>query len=118
VAVIAVIFEVFPAEGRRGEYLDHAALLRPELAKIDGFVSVERFESLATPGKLLSLSVWRDEAAVKRWRNHVGHREIQRIGREGLFADYRLRVAGVIRDYGMTERRDQAPEDSAALVGF
>ncbi len=116
--MIAVIFELVPAEGMRGEYLDHAAVLRPELAQIDGFVSVERFESLTTPGKLLSLSVWRDEAAVKRWRNHVGHREIQRIGRERVFADYRLRVAGVIRDYAMTERREQAPEDSAALLGL
>ncbi|MFN3614811.1 MAG: antibiotic biosynthesis monooxygenase family protein [Rubrimonas sp.] len=114
--MIAVIFELVPAEGRREEYLDHAALLRPELAHIDGFISVERFESLTTPGKLLSLSVWRDEAAVKRWRNHVGHRAIQRIGRTGLFRDYRLRVAGVIRDYGLTDRREQAPEDSLAAL--
>ena len=114
--MIAVIFEVFPGEGKRGAYLDYAALLRPELATIDGFVSVERFESLTTPGKLLSLSVWRDEEAVKRWRNHVGHREIQRISRERLFDDYRLRVVGVIRDYAMTERREQAPDDSLAIL--
>jgi heme-degrading monooxygenase HmoA len=116
--MIAVIFEGVPAEGRRGDHLDHAALLRPELATIDGFASVERFESLTTPGKLLSLSIWRDEAAVKRRRNHVGHRAIQKASREGLLADDRLRVAGVIRDYGMTERREQAPQDSLALLGL
>jgi heme-degrading monooxygenase HmoA len=112
--MIAVIFEVFPKDGRLDEYLDHAAVLRPELAKIDGFISVERFQSLTTLGKLLSLSIWRDEAAVKRWRNHVGHRAIQRLGRDGMFGDYRIRVAGVIRDYAMAERREQAPDDSVA----
>jgi heme-degrading monooxygenase HmoA len=112
--MIAVVFEVTPGPNMRQAYLDHAALLRPELAQIDGFVSVERFESLTTPGKLLSLSLWRDEAAVKRWRHHVGHRTAQRLGRERMFADYRLRVVGVIRDYGMTDR-DQAPEDALAF---
>ena len=111
--MIAVIFEVEPAVGQRARYLDHAAELRSELEQIDGFVSVERFESLTTPGKMLSLSVWRDEEAVRAWRNHAGHRRIQRIGRSGLFAAYRLRVAAVIRDYGMTERAE-APEDSLA----
>lgn len=113
--MIAVIFEVEPHEGATDEYLDHAAILRPELEKIDGFVSVERFQSLTNPGKLLSLSLWRDEAAVTRWRNHVGHREIQRIARGGLFRDYRLRVAGVIRDYRMHDRAG-APADSLAAV--
>ena len=109
--MIAVIFEVLPAAGRRQEYLDLAAALRPELERIDGFISIERFESLTNPGKILSLSIWRDEAAVERWRNVEGHRAAQAKGRGGVFADYRLRVASVIRDYGMSERA-QAPHDS------
>ena len=113
--MIAVIFEVWPAEGRRQEYLDLAAALKPELEKIDGFISVERFQSITDPGKMLSLSIWRDEAAVARWRKHAPHRRTQSKGRAG--SDYRLRVAGVVRDYGMTERREQAPEDSAVLTG-
>ena len=110
--MIAVIFEVEPAEGRFDDYLDHAARLRPELEKMPGFLSVERFRSLTNPGKLLSLSFWEDEAAVRRWRNHPGHRETQRAGREGIFAGYRLRVAAVLRDYALEERREQAPADS------
>jgi heme-degrading monooxygenase HmoA len=102
--MIAVIFEVWPRPERRGEYLDIAATLRPELEAIDGFISVERFESLSEPGKLLSLSFWRDEAAVAAWRTLRAHRAAQGRGRAGIFADYRLRVAGIIRDYGMTER--------------
>jgi heme-degrading monooxygenase HmoA len=109
--MIAIVFEVQPAPGKRGAYLDWAAELKPELEKIEGFVSVERFESLTTPGKLLSLSLWRDEAAVARWRTHAGHREAQAAGRGGLFADYRLRVVGVIRDYGPADRA-QAPTDA------
>jgi heme-degrading monooxygenase HmoA len=109
-SVIAVIFEVWPADGRRESYLDHAARLRPELEKIDGFISVERFQSLTDARKMLSLSFWRDEAAVARWRNHARHRATQKAGRSGVFQD--LRVAGVIRDYGMTERRKAAPDDS------
>jgi len=112
--VIAVIFEVVPAPGRRQEYLDIAASLRPELEKLDGFVSIERFESLTNEGKMLSLSIWRDEEAVKRWRQFEGHRLAQAKGRAGIFADYRLRVASVIRDYGMSER-EQAPVDSRAI---
>jgi heme-degrading monooxygenase HmoA len=111
--VIAVIFEVVPAPGRRQEYLDLAASLRPELEKMDGFVSIERFESLTDRGKILSLSLWRDEDAVKRWRQLEGHRIAQAKGRGGVFADYRLRVAAVVRDYGMFER-EQAPADSRA----
>jgi heme-degrading monooxygenase HmoA len=110
--MIAVIFEVWPAEGRREAYLNYAARLKPELEKMDGFVSVERFQSISDPGKMLSLSIWRDEEAVKNWRNHVGHRGVQAAGRNGVFRDYRLRVAGVIRDYGLTDRREQAPDDS------
>jgi len=113
-AVIAVIFEVMPAPGRRQEYLDLAAQLRPELEKMDGFISIERFQSLADEGKILSLSIWRDEAAVRRWRELDGHRAAQAKGRAGVFADYRLRVASVIRDYGLRER-SQAPSDSRAV---
>jgi heme-degrading monooxygenase HmoA len=112
--VIAVIFEVVPAPGRRQEYLDLAASLRPELEKMDGFISIERFESLTNKGKMLSLSIWRDEEAVRRWRQFEGHRLAQEKGRAGIFADYRLRVASVIRDYGMFER-GEAPADSRAL---
>jgi heme-degrading monooxygenase HmoA len=109
--VIAVIFEVWPAPGRKQEYLDLAAGLRPLLEQIDGFISIERFESLSEPGKLLSLSVFEDEAAVERWRQLEKHRNAQARGRDGVFRDYRLRVAGVIRDYSMNERA-QAPQDS------
>ena len=109
--MIAVIFEVWPAPGRKQEYLNLAAGLRPLLEKIDGFISIERFESLGEPGKLLSLSVFRDEAAVERWRQLEKHRNAQALGRDGVFRDYRLRVAGVIRDYSMNERA-QAPQDS------
>jgi heme-degrading monooxygenase HmoA len=112
--MIAVIFEVWPAERQR--YLDIAAQLRPLLDDIDGFLSIERFESLAEPGKLLSLSFWRDEAAVARWRQMEVHRSAQSQGRAGILADYRLRIAGVIRDYGMTDRA-QAPADSRAANG-
>jgi heme-degrading monooxygenase HmoA len=109
--MIGIIFEVQIAEGRRDSYLDHAARLKPELEQMDGFISIERFESLATPGKLLSLSFWRDEAAVAAWRNHPEHRLAQAAGRAGIFADYRLRVVGVIRDYGPVDRAE-APADA------
>ena len=109
--MIAVIFEVWPAEGRKGDYLAIAASLRTELERIDGFISVERFQSLTDPAKLLSLSFWRDEAAVKNWRNQAEHRVSQATGRGGVFADYRLRIATVVRDYGMAERAE-APADS------
>lgn len=109
--MIAVIFEVVPAPGRRQEYLDLAAALKPELERIDGFISVERFASLTDESKLLSLSFWRDEDAVKRWRNLESHRAAQARGRGGVFTQYRLRVAGVIRDYGMSERKE-VPQDS------
>lgn len=112
--MIAVIFEVWPTEGRAQEYFDLAAALKSDLEKIDGFVSIERFESLSTKGKYLSLSFWRDEEAVRLWRNLEEHRKAQRQGRAGIFADYRLRVASVLRDYGMTERHD-APADSRAI---
>ena len=109
--MIAVIFEVVLAPGRKQEYLDLAAVLRPELEQQDGFISIERFASLTHEGKLLSLSFWRDEDAVKHWRRFEGHRLAQARGRDGVFAEYRLRVAGVLRDYGMNERTE-APADS------
>ncbi len=114
--MMAVIFEVVPADGRMQVYLDAAAELRPLLAQIDGFISIERFQSLSEPGKLLSLSFWRDEAAVAQWRNLEPHRRTQAFGRDVAFADYRLRVAGVVRDYGMHERA-QAPQDSRGIHG-
>ncbi|WP_424973894.1 antibiotic biosynthesis monooxygenase family protein [Dinoroseobacter sp. S124A] len=114
--MIAVIFEVYPAEGKTDAYLAMAAEMRPLVEEIDGFLSVERFESLTTPGKLLSVSFFRDEEALADWRRLTKHRQAQKAGRETMFSDYRLRVAHVLRDYGMTER-DQAPDDSVALHG-
>jgi heme-degrading monooxygenase HmoA len=112
--MIAVIFEVWPEPEQRQTYLDIAASLRPQLEAIDGFISIERFESLTERGKILSLSFFRDEAAVAAWRNVEAHRRAQAKGRGGVFADYRLRIASVIRDYGM-EDRAQAPPDSQAV---
>nr|CAD6606230.1 antibiotic biosynthesis monooxygenase [Rhizobium sp. TCK] len=112
--MIAVIFEVVPYMGERNRYLDLAGELRAELEKIDGFISIERFESLIMRGKILSLSFWRDEEAVRQWRNLEAHRAAQQAGRNGIFADYRIRIGHVIRDYGMFERAE-APEDSRAL---
>ncbi len=114
--MIAVIFEVQPRAGQKGAYLDAAAALRPLLAQIDGFISIERFESLTNAGKILSLSFWRDEEAVQTWRNLEAHRQIQGAGRKTMFSDYRLRVARVVRDYGMNDRAE-APEDSRAVHG-
>jgi len=113
--MIAVIFEVEPAEGRRDEYLDIAADLRPLLDGIEGFISVERFQSLTNPEKILSLSFFADETAVQRWRTMAVHRKAQAEGRSGVFAGYRLRIAHVIRDYGMNDRA-QAPEDSKTAL--
>ncbi|MBZ9710068.1 antibiotic biosynthesis monooxygenase [Mesorhizobium sp. ESP7-2] len=114
--MIAVIFEVQPAQGRREAYLSIAAELRPLLDGVDGFISIERFQSLADPNRVLSLSFWRDEEAVKAWRNTEEHRRAQKGGRGGIFAGYRLRIAHVVRDYGLTER-DEAPADSRAVNG-
>lgn len=114
--MIAVIFEAWPAPGEQERYLDLAAALRPKLLACNGFISIERFGSLAEPGKLLSLSFWRDETAVEAWRNLPAHRATQVAGRDGIFRDYRLRIASVHRDYGMTERRE-APFDSRTAHG-
>lgn len=114
--MIAVIFEVTPKPDHKQEYLDIAASLRPLLDEIDGFLSIERFQSLSDPGKILSLSFWRDEKAVADWRQLERHRAAQSAGRATVFDDYRLRVAAVIRDYGMFER-EQAPADSRQLHG-
>jgi heme-degrading monooxygenase HmoA len=109
--MIAVIFELWPNDQQESRYFDLAAQLRSDLDGIDGFISIERFESLATAGKYLSLSFWRDEAAVAVWRNRDAHRAAQSAGRAGVLSHYRLRVAQVLRDYGLHER-DQAPKDS------
>ena len=100
----AVIFEVQPKPGRTQDYLDIAAALKPELEKIDGFISVERFQSLSTEGKILSLSFWRDETAVRGWREHERHRRAQQRGRSDIFADYRISVVDVVRQYGLFDR--------------
>jgi heme-degrading monooxygenase HmoA len=112
--MIAVIFEVVPAPGRIDLYLDTARDLRPLLDDIDGFLSIERFRSLTDPTRLLSLSFWRDEAAVTAWRNSEQHRAAQSLGRHGVFDNYRLRIASVVRDYGLNDR-NEAPDDSRAF---
>jgi heme-degrading monooxygenase HmoA len=114
--MIAVIFEVWPDPEHRTAYFDLAAALKPQLEQIDGFISVERFESLTDKGKVLSLSFWRDEDAVARWRNVAEHRLAQAKGRGGIFRDYHLCIASVVRDYGMNERAE-APKDSRAKHG-
>lgn len=111
--MIAVIFEVELVEGRMDQYLTLAAALRGELETIDGFLSVERFQSMSAPNKMVSLSFFRDEQAVQQWRNTSAHRATQKRGRAGIFTNYRLRVAEVIRDYGMVDRAE-APADSVA----
>jgi heme-degrading monooxygenase HmoA len=114
--MIAVIFELTPAPGRKQEYLDLATALKSELDRTDGFISIERFESISNPGHFVSLSFWRDEEAVRAWRNLAGHREAQAKGRGGIFSGYRLRVAQVLRDYTL-EDRTQAPRDSVEHHG-
>jgi len=109
--MIAVIFEVHPTEGRKNDYLDIAAQMRPMVEQVEGFISVKRFQSLTNPSKVLSLSFFEDEAAIIRWRNLAAHRAAQAKGRGGVFNDYRLRIAKVVRDYGMFDRAE-APADS------
>ena len=112
--MIGIIFEVEPHPDKASAYFDMAADLKPVLEKMEGFISVERFESLMQPGKYLSLSFWEDEAAVVRWRNVEKHRRAQSAGRNAMFDNYRIRVVNVMRDYGLNER-DEAPEDSREL---
>lgn len=114
--MIAVIFEFTAAEGRFADYKALAEALGDELRKLDGFVSIERFQSISDPARFVSLSFWRDEEAVRGWRNVQKHREAQARGRGGIFSAYRLRVCSVIRDYGMKERGG-APKDSIAVHG-
>lgn len=111
--MIAVIFEVIPNEGKKEEYLNIATSLRPELDHIDGFISIERFQSFSDPDKVLSLSFWRDEQSIQQWRNLEMHRHAQAKGRNEVFKDYHLRIATVVRDYGMFERKE-TPEDSSS----
>ncbi|MRX38455.1 antibiotic biosynthesis monooxygenase [Flavobacterium sp. LC2016-23] len=114
--MIAVIFEVIPNEGKKAEYLNIAANLRPELDQIDGFISIERFQSFNDPDKVLSLSFWKDEESILKWRNLEMHRFAQSKGREAIFRDYHLRIATVVRDYGMFDRKE-APKDSLNFHG-
>ncbi len=114
--MIAVIFEFTPAEGRMPDYFELVAQLKPELDKAEGFISLERFESITTPGKYVSLQFWRDDECVRKWRNVQLHRQAQAKGRGGIIADYRLRIAAVVRDYTRDER-SQAPGDSVAAHG-
>ncbi len=110
--MIAVIFEVIPNEGKKEEYLDIAAKLRPELDHIEGFISIERFQSISNPDKVLSLSFWKDEESIQQWRNLEMHRHAQAKGRNEVFKDYHLRIATVVRNYGMFDRKE-TPEDSS-----
>ena len=114
--MIAVIFEFTPADGRKQDYFDLVAGLKPELEKAEGFLSIERFESITTPGKFVSLQFWRDEECIRKWRNLQQHREAQAKGRGGVFSGYRLRIASVIRDYTLDDRA-QAPKDSVRVHG-
>lgn len=112
--MITVIFEAFPAKGKWENYLDTAATLRPELNKIEGFISIERFQSISNPEKVLSLSFWENEESVAKWRNMELHRAAQTAGRKSIFDDYRIRIAEVVRDYGLSNR-EQAPADSRLI---
>ena len=114
--MIAVIFEFTPAEGRFPDYMELVGTLKADLERAEGFISLERFESITTKGKFVSLQFWRDEESVRKWRNLQRHREAQAKGRGGIFKSYRLRIASVLRDYTMDDR-SQAPEDSVRLHG-
>ena len=114
--MIAVIFEFTPAEGRFPDYMELVGTLKADLDKADGFISLERFESITNKGKFVSLQFWRDEESVRRWRNLQRQREAQAKGRGGIFESYRLRIASVVRDYTMDERA-QAPADSVKVHG-
>ena len=109
--MIAIIFEVTPKSDKKADYLELAAEMRPIIEEVEGFISVERFQSLTNPEKLLSISLFEDEAAVDRWRKLAAHRKVQSKGRKEIFDDYRIKVLKVLRDYGMTDR-EEAPKDS------
>lgn len=114
--MIAVVSELWPHPDRRRDYDLLAAELRPHLEAIDGFISSERFESCAEPGKFLSFSLWRDEAALARWRNLEEHRVVMAKGRDGILRDYHIRATSVLWDYGRFDRTE-APADSRAVFG-
>ena len=114
--MIAVIFEFTAADGRFADYKRLAEGLNEEVRKLDGFISIERFQSISNANKFVSISFWRDEEAVRKWRNLQKHREAQAKGRSGIFSAYRLRVCNVMRDYGMQER-GEAPKDSQLIHG-
>ena len=114
--MIAVIFEFTPIEGRFADYKALAEGLADDVSRAEGFISIERFESISNKGKFVSLSFWRDEECVRKWRNLQKHREAQKQGRGGIFKSYRLRIAQVLRDYAMDERA-QAPKDSIQVHG-
>lgn len=114
--MIAVVFEFTPAEGRFPDYMALVETLKADLAKAEGFISLERFESITTPGKFVSLQFWRDDECVRKWRTLQRHREAQKKGRAGIFKSYRLRIASVVRDYEM-DKRAQAPKDSIEVHG-
>ncbi|MCX2679572.1 antibiotic biosynthesis monooxygenase [Galbibacter sp. EGI 63066] len=115
--MIVVIFEAWIKQGQKEEYFDIASKLKNELSKVDGFISIERFQSVSVPDKLLSLSVWRDEEAVKKWRNIEMHRQAQSKGRQSIFKDYRIRIGSVVRDYGLLNRKE-SPKDSKVTHGL
>ena len=114
--MIAVIFEFTPIEGRFADYKALAEGLADDVSEAEGFISIERFESITATGKFVSLQFWRDEDCVRKWRNLQKHREAQKKGRGGIFESYRLRIAQVVRDYTMDERA-QAPADSVKVHG-
>lgn len=114
--MVTIIFEVWPHPEHRDGYLNWAADLKNELLKMEGFLSIERFQSLTDPDKLLSLQFWRDEECLARWRQLEAHRAAQSAGRSTMFREYRLRVAEVVRDYGLNAR-EEAPSDSRAAHG-
>ncbi len=114
--MIAVIFEFTPAEGRFPEYLQLVETLKEDLARAEGFISLERFESLYNKGKYVSLQYWKDEESLRQWRNLQKHREAQKKGRAGIFKSYRICIASVLRDYEM-DKRDQVPQDSREVHG-
>jgi heme-degrading monooxygenase HmoA len=122
--MFAVVFEVNPKTEQWDAYLGYARSLRPELQRIDGFIDNERFSSLRRQGWVLSLSIWRDEKAVVRWRTSARHHEIQHKGRTEVFRDYHLRVGEITADSRLAAEeslREQRFDETAAaakLIGL